>query len=117
MSPGDWALAMAALIGSLSGVAALVKAIHDRRAGVSADERQARRDQLEDRRDTLGERDAFIDRLSARLERVENRLAAAEDGNVAKALVIRAQGDHIDALEHHIWRQLPPPPPPRPSGV
>ncbi|MGC4151489.1 MAG: hypothetical protein QM628_00225 [Propionicimonas sp.] len=29
----------------------------------------------------------------------------------------RAQGDHIDTLEHHIWQQKPPPPPPRPPGV
>ncbi len=33
------------------------------------------------------------------------------------ALVKRAQGDHIDVLENHIWKQLPPPPPPRPVGV
>lgn len=33
------------------------------------------------------------------------------------ALVKRAQGDHIDVLEAHIWARKDPPPPPRPVGV
>jgi len=33
------------------------------------------------------------------------------------ARIKRAQGDHIDVLEHHIWDRKPPPPPTRPSIV
>lgn len=35
----------------------------------------------------------------------------------ADAITKRAQGDHIDVLEDHIWKHKPPPPPPRPAGV
>jgi hypothetical protein len=35
----------------------------------------------------------------------------------ADALIKRAQGDHIDLLEAHIWKGEPPPPPPRPNFV
>jgi hypothetical protein len=33
------------------------------------------------------------------------------------ALTKREMGDHIDVLEAHIWKHLPPPPPTRPPGV
>lgn len=116
MTAGDLAIIVVAVLGS-GGLGTFVKVIYDRRAGISSEERQARRDEAEDRRDTIADRDALIATMGVRLLQVEERLTAAEDGNVHKALTIRAQGDFIDSLEHHIYKQLPPPPPSRPPGV
>jgi len=52
------------------------------------------------------------------------RVADLEAGQLAiwaarenDAITKRAQGDHIDVLEDHIWKGKGPPPPPRPVGV
>ncbi|NCT90264.1 hypothetical protein GXB85_04755 [Cellulomonas sp. APG4] len=120
MSPAETAglvvLLITALLGG-GGLKALIDSIRSRRQEIAADEREARRELAEDRRDTIADREGLIDRLERRLQNVEARLEAAENGNVAKALVIRAQGDHIDVLEHHIWQGFGPPPPRRPEGV
>lgn len=58
---------------------------------------------------TRGDRD--------RIGTLESRTDALWAAREADALIKRAQGDHIDTLEDHIWKKLPPPPPPRPSGV
>lgn len=58
---------------------------------------------------TRGDRD----RIATLEARTDNLWAARE----ADALVKRAQGDHIDALEDWIRAGKPPPPPPRPPGV
>ena len=46
-------------------------------------------------------------RLSSDRERDRNRLDALE----AHLVLL---GDHVDILEQHIWKELPPPPPARP---
>lgn len=55
--------------------------------------------------------------LRARVESLEAQAERLWAARRQDALLIRAQGDHIDVLEHHIWEQLPPPPPARPTGV
>lgn len=47
----------------------------------------------------------------------EQRCNALWNAREVDALTKRAMGDHIDVLEDHIWKQMPPPPPPRPPGV
>ena len=46
-------------------------------------------------------------RLSEENARAQQRLDSLESHQVI-------MGDHVDLLENHIWKQLPPPPPPRP---
>lgn len=70
---------------------------------VEQQERASDRDRIK----TLEDRDA-------EWERRVNVLWAARE---ADALIKRAQGDHIDVLEAHIWDKKPPPPPPRPAGI
>lgn len=117
MTPEQWVLAIGGLATVLTAGGALLRVQHDRRAGVSGNEREAKRDEradwatfaaeyrqaLEDERRRGTEQLARIDELEARLEE--------------KSRLIRAQGDHIDVLEHHIWRGYGPPPPPRPAGL
>lgn len=110
MTPGDWAVIIASGLGGLAGVAALWRVVVDRSRGVSSDEREVRRD-------TIADRDSLIERLERRLEQVEERLTAAEDGNIAKALIIRANHAHMDVLERWIWDRKEPPPPPRPDII
>ncbi len=102
LSTSDLALMFGSVVGT-GGAGAALRAVVERRRTA--------------RRDTIADRDGLIEHLETRLKRVEDRLTAAEDGNVAKALTIRAMGDHFDVLEDHIWKQLPPPPPRRPPGT
>ena len=83
----------------------LVARTSGRNGGLAASQqdREADRQRIKD----LEDRDAMWE---ARC----NILWAARE---ADALVKRAQGDHIDVLEDHIWKRRPPPPPHRPSIV
>ena len=103
--------------GVLAGVAALMGAQRSRRAGVAGDEREARRDEATQRRDTIADRDALIDRLDGQVQSLIGRVEALEAQRRMDATIIRGQGDHIDALEAHIYARKPPPPPPRPAGL
>lgn len=107
----DWITVIGSLVVALvGGVATVLKVRADRSTGVRT------ADIAEDTARTSAQ-DRLIERLENRLVRVEDRLTAAEDGNIAKALIIRAQGDHIDLLEDWIWKQKIPPPPQRPAGL
>lgn len=107
----DWIIGIGSLlVGLIGGVATMLKVRADRSTGVRT------ADIAEDTARTSAQ-DRLIERLENRLVRVEDRLTAAEDGNIAKALIIRAQGDHIDLLEDWIWKQKVPPPPQRPAGL
>lgn len=59
----------------------------------------------------------FIDKLLTRVESLEKQVLSLWEAREKDASVKRAQGDHIDVLEQHIWQQLPPPPPSRPAGL
>jgi hypothetical protein len=52
-----------------------------------------------------------------RLRDAEGRIDVLTERLEGKAKIIRAMGDYIDALRHHIAEGLPPPPPPRPEGL
>ena len=62
----------------------------------------------------------LLDQLQAAYSRI-TQLEARVDGLETKRdndeAMKRAQADHIDLLEAHIWAELPPPPPPRPAGL
>lgn len=124
MTPEQWVLLLGAAATVAGAAGALLRVRHDRQAGVSGNEREAKRDERADwaafaaeyrqalsaersdsaqLRDTLAAKDERIDELERRLD--------------AKDAAIRARDDHIDALEHHIWQGLGPPPPPRPAGI
>lgn len=97
-------------LGGASGLIAWVRRRDDRKAGISSDERLARRDKAEDRRDTIADRDGLIARLEARLENVEERLTEVE-----RELSLEREWNQL--LLAHIWRGDPPPPPPRPKAA
>jgi hypothetical protein len=59
----------------------------------------------------------FIQQLLSRVSSLESQVTDLWKAREEDARVKRAQGDHIDVLEDHIWQRLPPPPPPRPPGV
>ena len=52
-----------------------------------------------------------------RLTEAEAQITALWSAREEDAKVKRIMGDHIDALEDHIWKGLPPPPPARPDGA
>jgi hypothetical protein len=60
---------------------------------------------------------ALRDQLLRRVETLEAEVKVLWDKRRDDALLIRAQGDHIDLLEDFIRSGKPPPPPPRPEGV
>lgn len=117
MTPEQWVAILGGIATVATAAGVLLRARHDRAAGVSGNEREAKRDEradwaafaaeyrqaLEDERRRTAEQAARLDQLEARLE--------------AKDAAIRARDDHIDVLEHHIWQGLGPPPPPRPAGI
>lgn len=117
MTPPEVALAAAAIVGSLSGLAALIKAVHDRRQGLSSNERIARRDAAEDRRDTIGDRDALIDQQQEELARYADRLTKVEDRLTLVERTNRLLWQHNGALIHHIEQGFGPPPPRAPEGL
>lgn len=65
----------------------------------------------------LTSRTGYVGHLTARVKDLEAGWNLMREAAEADALTKRAQGDHIDKLEAHIWSELPPPPPPRPEGV
>ena len=115
MTPGDVAVLLAAA-GGLSGLAALIRVLIDRRQGIASAEHTARAEEREDRRDTIADRDGLLDTLLAEVRDLRDR--EVENRRRIESLEHdrRIDRDHIDLLEHHIWQQLPPPPPPRPGG-
>lgn len=54
--------------------------------------------------------DRELKRMSVEGDRQRRRMDHIEAWNVSLS-------DHIDVLENHIWRSLPPPPPPRPRYI
>ena len=91
-------------------VAAIITGVFTLKNGIRGDERAARRDEA-----TAA--DAFTGRLLTRLEQLESRTDSLERARRDDAVRLSAASDHIDALEDHIRRGLPPPPPPRPPGL
>lgn len=117
MTTEQWVAILGAVATLALAGAALLRVRHDRAAGVSGNEIEAKRDEradwaafaaeyrqaLEDERRRTAEQADRLDALQARLD--------------AKDAAIRLRDDHIDALEHHVWQRLPPPPPARPVGI
>lgn len=99
---GTASLAIAAVIGS-GGIGALLNAWMSARRGIASDERETRRD-------TIADRDSLLGTVLAEVRELRERVEVAERTS-------RQRSDHIDVLEHHIWRGLGPPPPQRPQGV
>jgi hypothetical protein len=109
MSPDLWVALGLGLVGS-GGAGVLVGAILTHRR--------------EDRRDRAS---AVMQHAELLLKQIaaQDAHAASQDEQIerlwgarrADAVLIRAQGDHIDVLEAHIWQGLPPPPPARPQGL
>ncbi|MGC3954643.1 MAG: hypothetical protein QM804_10375 [Propionicimonas sp.] len=66
---------------------------------------------------TMNREDSRLAAAWSRITQLEDRVGELEGKRADDALVKRALGDHIDVLENHIWKQLPPPPPARPAGI
>lgn len=104
----------------------LTQGIRDARAarrahqqGIATNEQQTRRDSQADwaafaaeMRQALAAERADSAAKQSRIDALEERMTAA---TTAWELERRGYEDHIDALEAHIWQQLPPPPPQRPA--
>lgn len=88
----------------LGGIAALLGVTRSRRAGVKADEREARKVEAEQRRDTIADRDALIDTLQEDVKELRGRLDRLE-------AAYNAERDYSRTLQDHIYRngQVPPP--------
>ena len=110
MTAGGWVALGTLFVGFITALAALLKVYFDRRAGISGNERQARRDAAEDRRDTIADRDSLLTTVLDEVRDLRGRVELADRG-------LRARDDHIDVLEDHIWKGRPPPPPARPPGT
>lgn len=123
----EWAhLVVSLIVGALSGggISTLLRIRHDKRKDIRQEDRADNAQSLLARAQTFNELKDVITILRAQLEesraaaaRLEARVDLLEDKRRADALAMRAQGDHIDVLEQHIWRGDPPPPPPRPAAV
>ncbi len=60
---------------------------------------------------------ALLGHVWKRVSDLESSYGVLWKEREADALTKRAQGDHIDTLEAHIWERKGPPPPKRPPGV
>lgn len=117
MTPEQWVLFLGAAATLAGAGGALLRVRHDRQAGVSGNEREAKRDERADWAAFAAEyRQALEDERRKNTEQAE-RLDTLQARLDAKDAAIRARDDHIDRLEHHIWQGLGPPPPPRPAGI
>lgn len=109
-------LIVTAVLGS-SVISSMITSGVSWRLGVRGDERAARTEEAAARRDTIADRDDLISGLRQDVTELRGRVDTLEDKRRVDATLIRAQGDHIDTLEHHIWQGKPPPPPARPAGL
>ena len=108
MSFPTWAGIIVTMLGGLGGVAALIKARHDKRIGV----RQQDLTEVESLENRLR---AEIARLDGAFKEIRDELKAAREENEAFRQGIIEREDYIDKLQHHIYTQAPPPPPPPPQ--
>ena len=88
----------------LGGIAAMLGATRSRRAGVKADEREARKVEAEQRRDTIADRDALIETLQEDVKELRDRVDRLDD-------FLRAERDYNRVLLDHIYRNGGTPPP------
>ncbi len=102
-APWQWQIAVAVIVAVLTLIGAIASALAARFAT---------------------ERKTMIDRLTHLEKRQDDLVSQRAQDWIAfqkkhqeDAIIKRAMGDHIDALEHHIWQGKPPPPPPRPPGI
>lgn len=78
-----------------------------RKARISGDEREARRD-------TISDRDGLIDRLMKRIDTLEEQRDEDEGDIAALRHHVDLLVEHIGVLEAHIYGGKQPPPPARP---
>lgn len=90
-----WVGAATALVVAVAG---LVGVLNSRRAGVSGDEREARRDESAQRRDLLADRDALIADLQEERAEWKMRALAAEVSLAIETEWARALVDQIYRL-------------------
>ena len=81
----------------LGGIAAMIGSVRSRRAGIRADEREARKVEAEQRRDTIADRDALIDTLRDDVTELRTRVDRLE-------LELLAERDYSRELQDHIYR-------------
>lgn len=108
-------------VGAITGILGSVVAVggfgltvwktrNDKKAGVSTDERETRRDTVEDR-------DRLIDQFQEELARVEQRSQLVEAQFEARLSRVEqeliSERNYNAQLLEHIWTQQPPPPPKR----
>lgn len=87
----------------------MLGATRSRRAGVKADEREARKVEAEQRRDTIADRDALIETLQEDVTELRERLDKLEKAYYAER-------DYTRILQDHIYRGGSVPPPRAPVG-
>lgn len=87
----------------LGGIAAIISSWRSRRAGVRADEREARQDEAAQRRDTIADRDSFIDTLRDDVADLRQRMDTMEKE-------LRAEQAYSRLLQDFIYRHGHTPP-------
>lgn len=92
----------------------LIKTRADRQLGVSASDR-------EDRRDSVSQRDSLIDQLQEEIkserearQRLELRVSQLENALIDEREYTNTLQEYAQGLRHHIFKGAPPPPEPMP---
>ena len=93
----------------LGGIAAVIGATRSRRAGVKADEREARGVEAEQRRDTIADRDALINTLQEDIREMRERLDRLE-------AAYDAEREYTRLLQDYLYRNGHIPPSRKPVG-
>lgn len=104
MSPDEIITRILSAGGLLAGVAAMIGAWRSQRAGIKADQRDARKVEAEQRRDTIADRDALIDTLTEDVRELRARVDRMETE-------LREEREYSRLLQDFIYRdgRVPPP--------
>lgn len=114
MTPALWIALGVGVVGS-GGLGVLVGAVLTHRRETKRDRASAVMQHAHMVQQHLAEQQVHSARQGEQIARQGEQIERLWQARRDDARVIRAQGDHIDVLEDHIWRRVGPPPPARPQ--